>query len=424
MGLYNWLLSAKTSGSNLLIMPKGTKHNILYTNTSIDKPQEEIWELIQGYTNENFPDDIPETYYRTDFIVLLPPLKYENKFVKGLYMTQGVECIQAQYPEHKKLFMPMEYSMWSSLPWAQSADIYLTSYKNQEREDWFRQKYPDKADKILIPLQDADFTHEYAIAPYTNYNKDIDVIYIARLDEVKNLPLFTRALRIYEEKYGYTLKVVLVTGTQKEDYGEKQMEIVRQMAEEAGGYEELKKYITFLGEVEYGKELCIYFSRSKCAVLTSIFEGKNRMLNEAMCCNVPVVVFKDLCKYTRGESEIFPENAGIYIEEFSAEALADGLHRMMKTYRKFTPRRSYLQNGGRIKFLNKCIDAIPYYRENLPEYEPGRIQENLWVDLAMQANYRLGLHDYIYGVRLDIQHGRFEGKKLPALEFYQRHFNI
>ena len=405
-------------------MPKGTKHHILYTNTSIDKPQEEIWELIQGYTNENFPDDIPETYYRTDFIVLLPPLKYENKFVKGLYMTQGVECIQAQYPEHKKLFMPMEYSMWSSLPWAQSADIYLTSYKNQEREDWFRQKYPDKADKILIPLQDADFTHEYAIAPYTNYNKDIDVIYIARLDEVKNLPLFTRALRIYEEKYGYTLKVVLVTGTQKDDYGEKQMEIVRQMAEEAGGYEELKKYITFLGEVEYGKELCIYFSRSKCAVLTSIFEGKNRMLNEAMCCNVPVVVFKDLCKYTRGESEIFPENAGIYIEEFSAEALADGLHRMMKTYRKFTPRRSYLQNGGRIKFLNKCIDSIPYYRENLPEYETGRIQENLWVDLAMQANYRLGLHDYIYGVRLDIQHGRFEGKKLPALEFYQRHFNI
>lgn len=399
-------------------MPKGNCPTYLLNNPNIDKPIEDVWEDIQKYTGEVYPDESSKYKEMVDFIVVLPPLKYEGKFIKGLYMCRGIEYVQSLYPNHKELFIPMSYTMWSSLPWSETADVYLSCYNNPEREAWFKNRYPEKSDKIFIGKQDADFTHEYAIAPVPDVIKNIDVLSVARLDKGKNLPLLVEALKLYEKKYGNVLKMTLITGQIRENFGDSEKEIVAQMAEVAGSIENLKRYVDFVGHVNYGSELSTYYSRAKCIVLTSIFEGKNRMINEALCCNVPVVVFKDLCNYTRGDDEIFPDNAGVFAESFTPESLADAMHYTVENYTKFTPRRSYLKKGGRINFVNECIDSIPYYRDNLPEYVPGRIQDNLWVNLAVQANYQMSLNDFIYGRNLFFQHVKVNEQFYRTMDFY------
>lgn len=405
-------------------MPKGILHYYLYSNPNTNKPLEEVWADIQDYSAETFPDNEDKFKKKTFVSVVLPPLEYNGTFLKGMYLSQGVDCIQELYPNHKELFIPMATSMWSSISLSEHPDVYLTSYDYPERIEWFKKTYPEKAGKIFIPLLDTDFLNENYIFPIAGTPKDIDVLCISTLLDSKNLHILAKALKIYHEKYGYKLKTTLVTGGLKENFSEREAYVINKMSEAVGGVEKLKEYIKFISFAQYGIELNTLYSRSKCTVLTSIFEGKNRSLSESICCNTPVVVFKDLCKYTRGKEEIFPENAGIYVEEFSAEALAEKLHYMMEHYKEFTPRYGYLKNNSRLKFLNKCIDAIPYYRENLPEYEPGRIQDNIWVSLAVTDNYQMSFMDFLYGASFYLQNATINQNLTKIIDFYYNKFQM
>lgn len=398
-------------------MPKGSCPCYLYQTPYSNKPLEEIWADIQGYTSERFPTDPDFLRDSTNFTVLLPPLVVNGKHLKGLYMSNGVECIQALYPNHKDKFIAIASSMWSSYPWSESADAYLTAYNYPQRNEWFKKNYPKQADKILIPLHDADFTHELIFKPANNIEKDIDILTVGRLDKGKNLPILIKSLMIFESKYGYIPKTTIITGTSKERYGDSEKEVILDMIKVAGSLETLKKYVKFLGAVNYGKEIANYYSRSKCAVLTSIFEGKNRMINEAICCNTPIVAFTDLSKYTRGEEPPFSENAGIYAD-FSPESLADKLYYAINNYKKFTPRESYLKTNGRIKFVNKCIDSIPYYRQNIPDYRENSIENNNLIHQAMLDSYRLSFKEFIYGANIFLQESTVNKKEQITIEYY------
>jgi glycosyltransferase involved in cell wall biosynthesis len=233
-----------------------------------------------------------------------------------------------------------------------------------------------------------------------------------------------KALKLYHQKYGKILKATLITGILDKKYNADEKQILELLENEVGGKEELEKYLEILGRVSHGEELDRYYTRSRLVALTSIYEGKNRTINEALCCNTPVVVFKDLSKYTRGDDDAFPENAGIYVPEFSPESFCDTMHEALNNLDKFTPRRSYLKFNGRMNFLNKCIDSIPYYRENLPEYVPGRAQDNLWLDLAMQENYQLSLNAFLYGANPAIHHVKLHENDTGIMDFFNARFMI
>ena len=282
----------------------------------------------------------------------------------------------------------------------------------------------NKKDITFIPLQDADFTNEYVMAPTFATPKDIDVLCVSRLSNVKNLHLLVRALKLSHQKYGKILKATLITGIADKKYNKDEQAILDKLIAEVGSEEELYKYIELIGRVGHGAELSSYYTRSRMVVLTSIYEGKNRTINEAMSCNTPVIVFKDLSKYTRGDDDAFPKNAGLYVPEFSAESLTDTIHEALENIDKFTPRLSYLKYNGRMNFLNKCIDSIPYYRENIPDYVPGRIQDNLWIDLAMQANYQLSLNAFLYGANPAIHHVKLHEKETGIMDFFNARFMI
>lgn len=403
-------------------MPKGNILEYLFNSSDINKPLEEVWADIQSYTGERFPENPEFVRLQSNILVVLPPLKYKGKFLKGVYISNAIDYIQHLFPQHKDIFITAATSMWSSYPWSKYADIYLTSFDYPQRLKWYKKNYPQNSDKIFIPLMDTDFTHELVIKPVPDSEKDIDIISVGRLDKVKNLPLLVKALVIFEKKFGYIPKTTLITGSTKEIFDENQKDIIREMADAAGSLEKLKQYITFVGEVPHDKELWRWYSRAKCSVLTSIFEGKNRMVYESLCCNTPVVIFKDLCKYTRGNNEILPENSGL-CADFNAESLANKLKEAIDTYKSFTPRQSFLKNHGRLKAANRFIEAIPYYRENIPDFEPGKIEDNSWINSAMQEKYQLTYKKFLYGHNIFLTDAIVNEKQHMTMDFYLEEFN-
>ncbi len=398
---------------------KGNYPYDYFANPNINKPIEEIWADIDAFSMEVFPDEVRQSSL-IDFMIPLPPLNYEGKTTKGVFLSQGVDYIYECYPEISKIFISAAYSMWTSYPWSKHADAYCVCYDNPEREKWFRKTNPDRADKILLPLQDADFTNEYWLAPTWDTPKDIDVLCIARLSLLKNLQIFAQAIKFYHQRYGKKLNVVLVSGSENLDDMEK--EEYRKVEEAVGKIED---YIDYRPVVPYN-EIAKLYSSSKLVVLPSLLEGKNRVLQEALSCNTAVIAFKDLNKYSRGNSPIFVggKESGLEVPEFSPEALADAIHWGIINNAAFKPRRNYLKYNGRLNFINKLIDSIPYFRENLPEYTPGAIEKNQWVDLAMQDNYQQSFIDFLYGKNTRIQHFRVVQDDSFIINFFYSRFGV
>ncbi len=404
-------------------MPKGRYPVEYFSNPDIRKPVEEIYADIQGYTGEFFEEET-HLHKSIDFLIPFPPLKYDGKIIKGLFLSQGTEYLYKLFPGLNEIFFSMGYSMWSSYPWSTSADAYLTCYKNPGMEEWFKKNNADRANKVLIPLQDADFTNEYYLAPTFNTPKDIDILCISRLANLKNLPLVARALRIYREKYKEKIKMTLVVGKDFDinlkGLTPNEIEQMRLIEEELTHPSD---YINFIPQVPYA-QLPKYMTRAKIVLLGSIFEGKNRIIQEAMSCNTPVVVFKDFNKYSRGAHPIMPDEAGLLIPEFSAEAMADTIYEALHNLEKFKPRRKYLEHYGRKNAVNTCIDAFDYYAKNLPDYKPAKIHENIWVDMAVQANYQLGYHDFLYGKNNAVHHVKGVEAIALMLKFFFARFGV
>jgi len=189
------------------------------------------------------------------------------------------------------------------LPWSEQADAYFTLYDSKHRENWFRRTKSDRGKKRFIPLQDADWTNEYAMAPVPLKAKDIDVLCVSSVYQVKNLPFLAKALKVYRQKYPSPLiRMTLVTGKKDLDVNFSSLDAgelneLRQMEETLV---HLRDYIRFVGWVDHLPTLAEYYCRAKVVVMGSLVEGKNRVIHEAMCCNTPVVCCEELNWHIRG----------------------------------------------------------------------------------------------------------------------------
>jgi glycosyltransferase involved in cell wall biosynthesis len=376
-------------------MPRGT-HAYLYeyfANPKVDKPIDQIYSDLDQFTHEYYEDE-PEHYREIQFFVVLPPLRYEGRFVKGIFCSQAVDFLLKCYPKLPKLFYSMAFSMCISYPWSKLADGYLVPYDNPQRDEWFRKANPERADKIIVPLADHDFIDEYHNGP-AYVAKDIDVICVSRLDICKNLPVIAEALKVYRQKYGKPIRMTLAVGKNFDanlngllDYEKAEMRKIEEVLIHPHDYIDFVQYMD-------PRSLLELYSRSRLCVLGSLIEGGNRSLREAMCANTPVVCFKEFNQYARGSDWIFPEGAGLYAD-FGAEPLADAIHQILAEKVDLKPRMHYLRHRGRKHFLNKCIDSVPYFATAIPGYGPGQSQSNEWLDLAVQAQYQLSLIDFLY----------------------------
>ena len=114
----------------------------------------------------------------------------------------------------------------------------------------------------------------------------------------------------------------------------------------------------------------------------------------------------------------------MYAPEFSAKSLAETIHKALNNLEQFTPRDSYLKENGRLNFLNKCVDSIPYYHENLPNYSPGHIEDNEWFIEALADNYDMSLIQFLYGWDNSIQQTKLHENNTAVMDFYNKKFNI
>lgn len=367
-------------------------------NPYIQKSLPEIYADLDAFTWEIF-DDRPDRFDTVSFYVLLPPLYYEDRFIKGLYFSESVDLLQQNFPHLTHIFCSFAYAPGCSHPWASQADAYSSLYSNPDRESWFRATYFKKANKPLIPLQDTDFINEYIIAPQNVPDKDIDLLAVSRLSEEKNIPFIAQALKVYRQKYPlHPIRLTLVTG---QEFRRDTLEGFDEMAcQEWRKIESILSdpfdYIELIPRVDYYSEIPLYYSRAKAFILGSLLEGKNRGITEAMSCNVPVICFEAFNQYARGNAPVFPEGAGLYAK-FDPESLADTIHLALENLPAFQPRQQYLKHCGRKNFFNRCLDSLPYYHWNIPNYIPGQAFNNIWLDLAVQQNYQVSLHDFVYG---------------------------
>ena len=184
-------------------------------------------------------------------------------------------------------------------------------------------------------------------------------------------------------------------------------------------------YLKIIPHVPH-KDLPKHYTGSKLCVFPSLFEGKNRVIQEAASCNTGIVAFRDFNKYSRGEHPIFwgNEEGGFLVPDFTAESLCDTIYWGLMNYEYLKPRKHYLMNTGRKNLINKIVDMIPYYKENLPGYVPNKIQENLWVDLAMQDNYQISFMDFLYGKNCAIQHITLLENNNSLMHFFYSRFGI
>lgn len=411
---------------------KGVWPTKYFQNPNPAEPIEQIWDDIDGYSfelmyeQENMLDKI-------DFVIPLPPLDdFKGKKTKGVFYSQATQLLLDRFPDLKKIFVPCANTMFSSYSYSKDADAYLTCYTNKKREEYYKNKYPEKKHIVFLPLQDCDYMNEYTMAPTFNTPKKYDVISVSTAYPVKNLPMIARALKRHEEKYGKILKAVFAIGNRdailREDGSLDYSKVRFDAKSELEKIDEIfkgrtRRYVEIIPYIEH-KDLAKYYTSSKCCVLGSLMEGKNRAINEAMSCDTPVVVFKDFNKFARGDYPVFFENSGEMAESFTPDSLADTIHKVITNPNKYEPRKNYLKYNGRKKFINTITDSIPYFRENIPDFEYGKIHENLWVDYACQKDYQLSYHDFLYGKNFAIEHVRGLKNIESLIKFYYSRFGI
>lgn len=365
-----------------------------YNNDKIDKPIETIWSEIESYTNEVFGSDsleIKEQYSNVD--ILLPILKLGDKKVKGIIVSRSTDYICEIQRLLKDNFYIISNTMWGSVSKSENADAYFMPYKNPEKEQWLYKTFSNYNGKLILPYQDADYTNEYSLFPI-DLKKDIDVLMLARLNQCKNLDIFLKSLIYIYKKYDKKLNTVILIGSNKPD---KNSEVVYQLLSNiAGSEEELKSYITFK-PYEHPSNMFMYYSRSKITALTSIFEGKNRSIQESVLCNTPVICFSAFNKYIRGNTPILPDGCAYYVDEFSPEAFGDKLWKLLSSDTiKYNTREIALKHYGRALTIDKIIKSIPYYRENIPDLEKSNVIDNYFINEALCESNKGSYKNYLY----------------------------
>ncbi len=398
----------------------------LFNNPNFHKNHspDEVYSCLDAINSEIFEEDI-HRHSDIDFVCVLPPLFYENKFIKGVCYTQASDTLLKLFPNIQEIFHVISLSMTCAFPRQNKADAIFSLYRNEEREAWFKKTYPNRKDGIFIPLEDSDFTHEYVMQPRHEQEKKYDIIMVSRIAKEKNLLLIADALKIYREKYKKDLKVVWYVGKEIDPkftgLNESEKNILLEMSSILNSS---NKFIDIVGHADYN-EMPKNYSQAKICLLSSLCEGKNRSIREAMLCDVPILLFKDFIKYVRGQNDIIPNfegNAGYSIEHFSASSLADSIEYMLNNLETYSPRKTYLESMGRKNFFNIVLNSFNYYEQNVPNYAINKAYNNAWLDLAIADNYQLSLNDFLYSRNLALQASKgLEGMKKLA-NFYQEKY--
>lgn len=366
----------------------------------VGAPDEAVYGDLDAWSYELDAED-PADVPRAGLVAILPPLYHEGVFVKGLYYSHGLDILVREVPRLREIAFGIANSMWCSYPWSKSADAMFTLYDNPARARWYAERNPQRASIVHVPIQDADMTRDDVFAP-RGVRRDIDILTVARFADLKNLPMLAASLVALERRHGRRVRMSVAVGKRfgpgYEGLSQWDMVHVNEMAAEV---DDLDRYVDWLPDVDYWRGMPEVYARSRCVVLGSLIEGKNRSLHEAMACDTPVVCFRDYNRAARGPEEVFPPGAGVYAEAFDPDALADALEEVLARGDELRPREAYLRFAGRRRAFDRSLGALSYYRDVLAIAGARPVHDDPWLDAAMRACHGISLTDFIYQQRWD-----------------------
>lgn len=398
-----------------------------FHNPTTDESYDKIYKNLDGFTYELFEEE--SEYFNRGLLnwVFLPPLHYEGKLVKGIFISSGPDLLLTRLPEITQLFHVVAASRCHSIPWSTSADMLTSTYDNPHRVEWFYKTYPHRRHQIIAPFEhETDNLNEYIVAPPSlEIERDIDVLCVSRLFEQKNIPIVIQAAIEYVKKYNpEKFKLVHVVGTLIDDaLVDSEKEVYRQLQAQIS---ELPSNLTIetIPYLHYGLEMSTCYRRAKVFTVASLLEGKCRSVREAMYCDTPVVMFQAFNQYARGREALFPDGAGLAAPEFTAMSLADTWHQVFQECGTFKPRKRALECYGRKKYFNKLLSYFSYYQTAVPEWDKKNAYSNVWLNLAIHANYQVSLYDFIYGRCPDLSDAFGLDLALILLEKYLDQFGV
>lgn len=401
-------------------MARGQHPIHLFRATSVNKSPERLFEDLNAFTDEVFDENV-ERYQEFSAFILLPPLfTPEGKFVKGILATHATDFLIARWPWLPKLFHMVAYAMWSGYPRAEHADAFMVPYRNPARKAWYDKKYPAYSTLPVFSVDDTDLFNEAFMLPSPkSQEKTIDILQVARLDQIKNLDVFAAALKIIARKQGTTAKALLHTGSNVD---------INWMGLRPPQTNELMKIQQALGVTQ--QYLAIspgqvdnmgdLYRRSRVVVMTALCEGRNRSIHEAMSCDTPVVTFEDFNKFARsgGDDVVFPVGGGLRAPRFTAESLADTILKVLNAPPgTFSPREAVLRESGRRAVSNTVAAGFAeYYAANIPGYAVGSdLSQNQWIADTMARVYQASLENWWFAHSGVIGKPRFHMKGLADL---------
>jgi hypothetical protein len=109
--------------------------------------------------------------------------------------------------------------------------------------------------------------------------------------------------------------------------------------------------LTILEKIPHA-EVLVCLQQSKMLVLLTYKEGCNQAISEALVCNTPIIVYKNI---KGGALEKINHNTGVVA---SFENLHEVIQNMLNRYKEYNPREYYLKNSGAKNSIEKLNSVI------------------------------------------------------------------
>jgi hypothetical protein len=352
----------------------------------------------QQYTKECLSGE-EDRFETIDIQVILPPLQYQNRFVKGLYYSQGTEVLAQELKDLSVYYYAIADSQWGAYPWSRSADAYFTLYENPEYLAHFQAHATPPEAIRYIPCQAADHINEMIFTPLDQVEKDIDLFCMTHYLEGGHLALVATALKAYRQTYPESpIRLYLATGHEYDlnfsHLNAIEMETLRAIQTILI---HPRDYIHFVSGNLNQEELTHYLNRSKALLFPHLVGEKGIILHQAMSTNVPIICFKNFNEGLRGNQIPLPAEAGVCCE-FNTDSLVQAIHDVLACQPdSFHPRKAYLREFGKNRFFDTCLNAFQdCYLDVIPHFSEYAPHQHYWLHQAMTSNYGLTLYDFLF----------------------------
>jgi len=176
--------------------------------------------------------------------------------------------------------------------------VVVTTAEMAERINKIHSNVPSKT--IIIP----NFVDTDSFKPDKSIEKDIDILFVGRIDEQKNIYSLLEALK----KLQLNARII--------GSGPLQESLINK-------YVKLKNKFIWQNNVS-NSELPYYMNRSRLYILPSYYEGHPKTLLEAMSCGLPVIGAN-----SPGINNIITHNSNGYLCETNSESLSSAIMELL-----------------------------------------------------------------------------------------------